>query len=139
MHTKFILFNRRSFCSLVVTMFVLALAAMPILARVGQEAPQEKPALYQGGVSTDQMTILSRGTVCVCQHSGVLGREGGALALLGVGQPNTRGQRAVGAAGYTFTLGAVHNGHTATWTSYTRNEVLGRDGGALALLQSTKD
>ena len=98
MHTKFILFNRRSFCSLVVTMFVLALAAMPTLARVDQEAPQDEPALYQGGVSADQMTVLSQGKACVCQHSGVLGRERGALALLGVGQPNTRGQRAVGAA-----------------------------------------
>jgi hypothetical protein len=57
-----------------------------------------------------------------CATSGVLGREGGALELLGVGQPSTPDNDAftvIDAVGTTYSLGAVHNGQTATYATYT--------------------
>lgn len=57
-----------------------------------------------------------------CATSGVLGREGGALALLGVGQSSSPDNEltVIDAVGTTYVVGAVHNGQTATYATYTQ-------------------
>jgi len=58
-----------------------------------------------------------------CATNGVLGREGGALGLLGIGQSSTPDNDAltvIDAVGTTYTLGTVHNGQSATYATYRR-------------------
>jgi len=131
---KNIQFNGKSVFLLLLVVLTMAVVAGPALADTAEPAVEESVALYKGGISAKEMKVFSQGWSSIQQRTDFLGREGGTLALLGVGQPNHINSSAVGAAGDTFTVGAVQNGQAGIWVVYTRTDYMGRDGGALALL-----
>lgn len=90
--------NRRRVVVFFVAVLMAALVAVPVMA----------------GITTNDTT---------CATNGVLGREGGAIGLLGIGQSSTPDNDAftvIDAVGTTYTVGAVHNGQTATYATYTQ-------------------
>ncbi len=62
--------------------------------------------------------------------TGALGREGGALSLLGAGGQSTPASVLATAPGSA--LRATYNGHSATYAVYTRTGCLGQEGGLLS-------
>ncbi len=120
--------------SLLVAMGMLIIAVVPALADTNEIAAEKPIAINQVGISEEELSVLTeRRTACTCERSGALGREGGALGLLGIGQPNRMIPKPMGAAGTQYTLHAIQSG-SASYVIYTRVEDMGRDGGALALL-----
>ena len=131
---NYVQFNGKSVFLMLLVVLLMAVTTGPALANTAEADVEVSPALYQGGVRGEAMDIhLAMGRPCVCKRTGFLGREGGVLALLGVGQQAQVAPKAVGAAGDTYTLQPVHS-QSGSWVVYTRTNVMGRDGGVLALL-----
>jgi len=99
-------FNGKTGLALGLAVLLLILAMTPALAHFDEQDTYQQPAFYQEEGATGR--------------TGVLGREGGALALLGVGQPDNQSLLTVmEIGGDTFKLSGRHNGWTASWVVYT--------------------
>jgi hypothetical protein len=93
---------------------LLILAMTPALAHVGEQDSYLQPAAYQVAGPDGQ--------------TGVLGREGGALGLLGVGEPDNESLLTVmGVEDDNFSLSGRHNGWTATWVVYSLGDSSGSE------------
>lgn len=120
--------------SFLIAVGILVVAVVPALADSPELSAEQPIAVNQVRVSEEAMNVLAmRRNACTCERSGALGREGGTLGLLGIGQPNRMVPKPMGAAGTQYTLHATQNG-SAGYVVYTRVEAMGREGGALALL-----
>jgi hypothetical protein len=107
---------------LLLAVLVLALMAAPVLVNAAASA-------------TGESAVNRRGPSLPCvapQTTGMLGREGGLLALLGIGGQIDPVASLVNKG--TISLRPIHNGQSAAYVGYIQTGCLGHEGGLLSLV-----